>query len=212
MGELSRTVGRTNRGPKDFPLPKSFADDRRAGRRQIDAGGAAALDPAAVVALGVLEVSIIASVASEIKAAADLASTVPQPASIGQHGGADGRRHPRKARRDLARASRRALPRRAAGVRSARAGLATAAAGEWRGCPPPRQPPRHLSRALRVARTLADLDGAKKSAGCIWPKPCPIARWPKTSATRRKAPFVNPAVTSFLYATATISPLVSAGG
>jgi hypothetical protein len=33
------------------------------------------------------------------------------------------------------------------------------------------------ARGLRVARTLADLDGAEKSAGCISPKPCPSARW-----------------------------------
>ena len=49
----------------------------------------------------------------------------------------------------------------------------------------------HLSargyhRVLRVARTLADLDGAKKSAACISPERCPTARSPTKCAGRRR--------------------------
>jgi hypothetical protein len=70
---------------------------------------------------------------------------------------------------------------------------------------------RGYHRVLRVARTLADLDGAEKSAGCIWPKPCPIARSPRRSGTQPDLLgfqlTVNQPVTSFLYALPTISPL-----
>ena len=59
---------------------------------------------------------------------ADGAAAVPQPASFRQHGRADRRRHARQTRRDLAGASGRAVPRRIARVRSARAGLAAPAA------------------------------------------------------------------------------------
>ena len=81
-----------------------------------------------------LEVSMIASVAGEIRDGALTARRpFPQPASFRQHGGADRRRHARQTRRDFAGASGRAFPRRTAGVRSARAGLAASAAGERRG-------------------------------------------------------------------------------
>ncbi len=100
-----------------------------------------------------LEVSMIASVAGEIH---DGALTARRPfriaASFRQHGRADRRRHPRQTRRDLAGASGRAVPRRTAGVRSARAGFAAPAAGERRGRGVPRQSPRHLSRALHAGR------------------------------------------------------------
>ena len=100
-----------------------------------------------------LEVSMIASVAGEIEGGAlTVAAAVPQPASFRQHGGADRRRHARQARRDLAGASGRAVPRRIAGVRSARAGFAAPAAGERRGLGVPRQSPRHLSGALHAGR------------------------------------------------------------
>ena len=46
---------------------------------------------------------------------------------------------------------------------------------------------RGYHRVLRVARTLADLDGAEKIGGCIWPKRCPIARWRKICAARHSA-------------------------
>ena len=98
-----------------------------------------------------LEVSMIASVAGEIR---DGALTAKRPfrsaPSFRQHGGADRRRHARKARRDLAGASGRAVPRRIAGVRSARAGFAAPAPGERRGRGVPRQSPRHLSGALHA--------------------------------------------------------------
>ena len=100
-----------------------------------------------------LEVSMIASVAGEIEGGAlTVAAAVPQPASFRQHGGADRRRHSRQARRNLARPSRRAVPRRIAGVRSARAGFAAPAAGERRGRGVPRQSSRHLSGAFHAGR------------------------------------------------------------
>ena len=45
---------------------------------------------------------------------------------------------------------------------------------------------RGYHRVLRVARTLADLDGADKSAASIWPKRCPIARSPTRCGGRRE--------------------------
>jgi len=43
---------------------------------------------------------------------------------------------------------------------------------------------RGYHRVLRVARTLADLDGG--SGACIWRKLCPIARWPTRSGAQPK--------------------------
>ena len=63
----------------------------------------------------------------------DGTAAVPQPPSFRQHGRADRRRHARKTRRDFAVAPGRAVPRRIAGVRCARAGFAAPAAGERRG-------------------------------------------------------------------------------
>ena len=131
----------------------SPADDRRARRRQVDARGAAALDPAAAVAArtaGSLDDRLRRR--RDRGRRADLAAAVPQPASFRQHGRADRRRHARKARRDLARPSRRAVPRRVARVRSARAGFAAPAAGERRGLGVARQSSRHLSGALHAGR------------------------------------------------------------
>ena len=82
----------------------------------------------------------------------DRATAIPCAPSFRQHGGADRRRHARKTRRDFARASGRAVPRRIARVRSARAGFAAPAAGERRGRGVPRQSPRHLPRAFHAGR------------------------------------------------------------
>ena len=46
---------------------------------------------------------------------------------------------------------------------------------------------RGYHRVLRVARTLADLDGAEKSAAYIWPKRCPTAHSPTKYEERRKS-------------------------
>ena len=46
---------------------------------------------------------------------------------------------------------------------------------------------RGYHRVLRVARTLADLDGADMSAASILPRRCPIARSPTRSGGRRKS-------------------------
>ena len=131
----------------------SSADDRLARRRQVDAGGAAALDPAAAVAVGTAG-SIDDRLGRRRNPGrrADGAAAVPQPASFRQHGGADRRRHARQTRRNLAGASGRAVPRRIAGVRSARAGFAAPAAGERRGRGVARQSSRHLSGALHAGR------------------------------------------------------------
>jgi hypothetical protein len=40
----------------------------------------------------------------------------------------------------------------------------------------PHQPIDTDEPVLRVARTLADLDGAARSRACIWPRPFPIGR------------------------------------
>jgi magnesium chelatase family protein len=100
-----------------------------------------------------LEVSMIASVAGEIRDGA-LTARRPfrSPASFRQHGRADRRRPARKARRDFAFASGRAVPRRIAGIRSARAGFAAPAAGERRGLGEQSQSPRHLSGPLHAGR------------------------------------------------------------
>src|SRR6202048_2743410 len=130
-----------------------------AGKTMLAARLASILPP--LVASALLGVFVIASVAVRIAGSfddrlrrrrnprrrADGAAAVPQPASFRQHGGAHRRRHARKTRRNLAGASGRAVPRRIAGVRSAGAGFAAAAAGERRGRGVARQPSRHLSRA-----------------------------------------------------------------
>ena len=101
-----------------------------------------------------LEVSMIASVAGEIRdGALTSRAAVPRAASFGQHGGADRRRTARRARRNLARASRRAVPRRVAGIRRARCSKSLRQPlenGDGRGVA--RQSPRHLSRALHADR------------------------------------------------------------
>jgi hypothetical protein len=129
----------------------SSADDRLARRRQVDAGGAAALDPAAAVAVGTAgSLDDRFRCRRNPRRRADGATAVPQPPSFRQHGSADRRRHPRQARRNFAGTSGRAVPRRTAGVRSARAGFAAPAAGERRGRGEQSQPPCHLSRALHA--------------------------------------------------------------
>lgn len=146
-GERQARAGDRGRGWASPP------DDRRARRRQIDAGGAPALDPAAAVAE-----RIARGLDDRLRRRrdrgwrADIAATVPLAASFRKHGRAHRRRRARKARRDLAGASGRAVPRRAARVRSARAGFAAPAAGERRGLGLPRQPSRHLPCPLHADR------------------------------------------------------------
>src|SRR5205807_2119872 len=91
-------------------------DDRLAWRRKIDAGGAAALDPTAVVA-GRAARSLDDRLGrrQSRRRRADQPAAVSLAASFGEHRGADRRRNPRQARRDLAGAQRRAVPRRISG-------------------------------------------------------------------------------------------------
>ena len=77
-------------------------------------------------------------------------AAVPRAASFGVDAGAGRRRLARAAGRSLARASRRAVPRRAAGIPAAGARRAAPAARNRRGRDRPRQPPRHLSGALHA--------------------------------------------------------------
>jgi magnesium chelatase family protein len=99
-----------------------------------------------------LETSMVQSVAGLIaKGALTRARPVPRAAPLGQHGGAHGRRDPGEARRGVARAQRRAVPGRAAGVQPAGAGQPAPAAGDGRGDRGAGQRPRPLSRA-RPAR------------------------------------------------------------
>jgi Magnesium chelatase, subunit ChlI C-terminal len=77
---------------------------------------------------------------------------------------------------------------------------------------------RGYHRVLRVARTLADLDGAEKIGRLHLAEAlCPTAHWPKTSGAPREIyrwfgawhACVNLPVTSFVYASPTISPASS---
>ena len=98
-----------------------------------------------------LEVSMIASVAGVIE---NGALTNRRPFRAPHHSaidaGAGRRRLARAAGRGLARASRRAVPRRAAGIPAAGARRAAPAARDRRGRDRARQPPRHLSGALHA--------------------------------------------------------------
>ncbi len=97
--------------------------------RQIHAGGTAAIDPAAAIAGGTPR-SLDDRVGGrrDQGRCAHLTPAVPRTASFRQHGRTHRRRVARAAGRDFAGASRRAVSRRTAGVRSARAGFAARAA------------------------------------------------------------------------------------
>src|SRR6202521_4613398 len=104
------------------------ADGRPAGRGKIDVGRAAALDPAAARAAGAAR-----SVDGRLGRRRDRRRraveppAVPQPAPFRQHGGAGRRGLARQARRNLARAPRRAVLGRVSGVSGARARCAAPA-------------------------------------------------------------------------------------
>ena len=129
------------------------ADGRAARRRQVDAGGAAADDPAAADA-GRTARSLDDRLGRrrDRRRRADQPAAVPQPASFRQHAGAGRRRPARAAGRGVARASRRAVSRRVSRVRAAGARLAAPAARNRRGRDRARQPSRHLSGALHAGR------------------------------------------------------------
>ncbi len=100
-----------------------------------------------------LEVSMIHSVAGAAQGGqADPPAAVPRSAPFGLARGAGRRRPAGAAGRDLARASRRAVPRRVAGVSPPGAGGAAPAAGKRPGADRPRQRPRHLSGAGAAGR------------------------------------------------------------
>ncbi len=128
-------------------------DDRASRRGQIDAGGATADDPAAADPGGAAR-SLHDRVGRgrHRGRCAHQPPPVPQPASFRQHAGAGGRRLAGQARRNLARASWRPLPRRVSGVSAAGARLATPAARDRRGRDLARQQPRDLSGALHAGR------------------------------------------------------------
>ena len=110
------------------------ADGRPARRRQVDAGGAAALDPAAAVA-GRIARSLDDRLGRgrDRGRRADQPAAVPRAASFGQHAGAGRRRIARQAGRDFARASRRPVPRRVSRIPAGGARLAAPAARKRRG-------------------------------------------------------------------------------
>ena len=129
----------------------SAADGRPARLRQIDAGGAAALDPAAAVAgriAGSLDDRL--GRGRDRRWLAHQPAAVPQPASFGLDAGSGRRRLARAARRSVARASRRAVPRRVRRIPEPGAGFAAPAAGDRRGLDRARQSPHHLSGALHA--------------------------------------------------------------
>ena len=149
QGPGKRQARARNRGRRRA----SSADDGIARRGQIDARRAPALDPAAAVAVrtsGSLDDRV--GRGRNPRRRVDGAAPVPLAASFREHGGADRRRLARQARRDFAQPSRRAVPRRIAGIRSARARFAAPAARKRRGLGVARQSPRHLSGALHAGR------------------------------------------------------------
>ena len=83
---------------------------------------------------------------------ADQPPAVPRAASFRQHAGAGRRRPARQAGRDLARASRRAVPRRVSRIPAGGARLAAPAAGERRRHHRAGELSRHLSGALHAGR------------------------------------------------------------
>ncbi len=93
------------------------ADGRTARRRQIDAGGAAAVDPAAARARRTPR-SLDGRLGRrrDQRRRADQPAAVPRAAPFRQHAGFGRRRNARAAGRNLARPSRRAVPRRIAGI------------------------------------------------------------------------------------------------
>ena len=128
-------------------------DGRTARLRQVDAGAAAAVDPAAAVAEGTAR-----SLDDRLdrrrarRRQAHQPPPVPRAASFGLDGG-DGRRRPAdQARRSLARPSRRAVPRRIPGIHAAGAGFAAPADRDRRVHDRARQQPRHLSGAHPAGR------------------------------------------------------------
>ncbi len=75
---------------------------------------------------------------------------------------------------------------------------------------------RGYHRVLRVARTLGRSRRRRQaSAGCIWPKRCPTARWPRISGARRNTPRPSrprqPAGNEFCLRSANHKPRVLAG-
>ena len=142
----ARARGRRRRRPQP-------ADDRPARLRQVDAGGAAADHPAdAVAGRAARSVDDRLGRRRDRKRRADQQAAVPLAASFRLDAGAGRRRLARAAGRGLARASRRAVPRRAAGIPAAGARRAAPAARNRRGRDRARQPPRHLSGALHAGR------------------------------------------------------------
>jgi magnesium chelatase family protein len=121
-----------------------------AGKSMLAARLPSILPPLAPAEL--LEVSMVASVAGAIKGGAHQPAAVPRPAPLGQHAGAGRRRIACAAGRNIARAPRRAVPRRAGGIPAAGARRAAPAARDRRGCDCARQPSGHLPGALHAGR------------------------------------------------------------
>ena len=127
------------------------ADGRPARRRQVDAGGAAAVDPAAADAGGIAgSLDDRLGRGRDRRRLAHQQAAVPQPASFRLDAGSGRRRLARAAGRSLARASRRAVPRRVRRIPEPGARFAAPAAGDRRGLDRARQSPHHLSGALHA--------------------------------------------------------------
>ena len=121
----------------------------------------------------------------------------PDPAAAGGRLGRS--RRPRRRRpRHPARALRRGRPaacphqRRSAGL-AAGDDRAAGCAGHKSCCATPPRPcgcPRAAITACCASRARSPTSTARKrSAGCIWPKRCPIARWPRICGARRESAF-----------------------
>ena len=92
-------------------------------------------------------------------------AAVPRAAPLGQHGGAGGRRLQAAARRGVAGAPRRAVPRRAARVPAQRARRAAPAAGDGRDGDRARQPPHRLPLAHPAGRRHEPMQVRRRRAG-----------------------------------------------
>ena len=127
---------------------------RRARRRQIDAGAAPALDPAAAQPArtpGSVDGPFGRGRARRRRV--DRPAAVPRAASFGLDGGPGRRRGPRQARRDLARPSRRAVSRRTAGI---------PAAGARQPAPADRNRAKSRSRAPIIASSIPRVSNSSR--------------------------------------------------
>jgi len=127
-----------------------------------------------------LEVSMVASIAGEIEGGA----LVSRAASLRQHAGSGRRRPACAAGRSVARAPRRFVSRRAAGIPAASARLAAPTARNRRGLDRARQSPRHYPARLMLVAAMNPCRCGKASEPGF---ACGAGRTPAAPPTTRRA-------------------------